>query len=596
LKLRQHPLANGKMQKNIEPTTNQLANPYGTDDLDFQTKMPDWVHCAFAHISDKIFWLNAKGQILYANRAISEFLGISPQALAGKYLADFDQSPQVLVEHWQTFWQQLLDKQRITQKTFYLTAEQTLAAVEVNFQIVPYENDWLALLQLKADKNKPQLIDNQLVNLDDAIQQQFQNFRSILQDWKKAHHQLQAQFDALYMTHTRSELANQALREGFWEIDLPDDLDVNEDTPIWYSDQFCRLLGYEPEEFPPILQTWKDKIHPDQRAKVFKLYKAFIQGSSPDDIYNVEYKLQTKSGKYRWFNARAKLQRDQLGKPIREAGALLDINFQKNTERILVKKNIEIKNKHFKLIELSQELAEQKQKSDDLNNLKDRLLSIISHDFRSPLNSLQGVLTLLQGQMISEAELRELSTKMLERVKVISTFLDNLLNWAKSQMEGSRVNKSQWNLSEVILDKIKLYQIQAEQKNIWLNCHIPVDLVVLADVNMIQLVLRNLLSNAIKFSPAQSKIELTAHEIAGNFILVSIQDTGMGIEPNKIAKLFGAENISTLGTHNEPGTGLGLLLCKDFVEKNGGSIWVESVANEGTCFYFTVPKAMGIGI
>jgi PAS domain S-box-containing protein len=580
-----------KMQENIELITSQQSNPEYAGNLDFQTKMPDWVHCAFAYISDKIFWLNSQGQILYANRAMSEFLGISASALAGKHLADFDQSPQVSAGHWQDFWQQLLDNQRFNQKTFYLTAEQTLVATEVSFQIVPYESTWLVLLQLKSDKNKLQISDNQPINLADEINQEIQNYRLILQDWKKAHQQLQAQCDALYMTHTRSELANQALREGFWEIDLPDDLEVNENTPIWYSDQFCRLLGYEPEEFPPILKTWKDKIHLDQRAKVFKIYKDFIQGSSPDDVYNVEYRLQTKNGKYRWFNARAKLQRDRLGKPIREAGALLDINFQKNTEKILVKKNIEIKNKHFRLMELSQELAEQKQKSDDLNNLKDRLLSIISHDFRSPLNSLQGLLTLLQGQMITEAELRDLSTRMLERVKVISTFLDNLLNWAKSQMEGSRVNKSRWNLTEVILDKMKLYQIQAEQKNIHLHCHIPIDLVVLADVNMIQLVIRNLLSNAIKFSPAQAKIELNAHEIVGNFILVSIQDTGIGIEPDKINKLFGSENVSTLGTHNEPGTGLGLLLCKDFVEKNGGSIWVESVASQGTCFYFTIPKA-----
>ncbi|MCU0447560.1 MAG: ATP-binding protein [Microscillaceae bacterium] len=583
------------MPKDIEYQITDNAEevlPQNSRNSDFRAKMPEWVNCTFAQINDKIFWLDEKGQILYVNRAMSDFLGLSIEALQGRYLADFDQSPQVSASHWQEFWTQLLDNQRFNYKTYFFTAAQVLIAVEASFQIIAWENTSLSLVQIKPlAKPAATNFDQQLWQVEDALVQQIQTYRQVLQDWKKAHQQLQAQCDTLYMTHSRSELANQALREGFWEIDLPDDLEVNENTPIWYSDQFCRLLGYEPEEFPPILKTWKDKIHPDQRSKVFKLYTSFIQGSSPDDIYNVEYKLQTKLGKYRWFNARAKLQRDKMGKPIREAGALLDINFQKNTERILVKKNIEIKNKHLKLLELSQELAEQKQKSDDLNNLKDRLLSIISHDFRSPLNSLQGMLNLLQGQMISEEELRELSAKILERVKLISVFLDNLLNWAKSQMEGSTVNRTRWNLTEIILNKIQLYQAQAEQKNIQLYYQFAQDCWVYADVNMIELVLRNLLSNALKFSPEQARIDLKTQIIVGNFVMVSVQDTGLGIAPDKINRLFGAENISTLGTHNEPGTGLGLLLCKDFVEKNGGSIWVESSKGQGSCFHFTIPSA-----
>jgi PAS domain S-box-containing protein len=572
------------MKKSKALKTNQ--SPSYPEKIEFLAKIPNWLRHTFAQIEDKILWLNAKGKILYANRAAELCLGFSLENDSDKYIWDFDQNPQISSWQWSTFWLQLLDNQSIRYKSFYLFQQKDLVSVEVSVQAQPWENFTLALVQLKPENQTSS------PHFNTEVENPAHNFRQILSDWKKAYQELQAHYDALYMGHTRSELANEALREGFWEIDLPDNLEVDEFTPIWYSDQFARLLGYEPEEFPPILKTWLEKIHPEERDKIFRIYKAFIKGSSPGDVYNTEYQLLTKEGKYRWFNARAKIQRDQNGKPIREAGALMDINFQKKAEKSLLKRKRELQEKNAKLLALSQELATQKQKSDDLNNLKDRLLSIISHDFRSPLNSLQGVLTLLQGKMISEEELRNLTERLLERVKVISTFLDNLLNWAKSQMEGTKVHLSRWNLHQVILTKMKLYQTQAEQKNIRLIAQIPENSKVYADLNMIELVIRNLISNAIKFSPQGASITLKVEDQPDNYVLISIADTGVGIDSDKITKLFGSENISTLGTANEPGTGLGLLLCKDFVEKNGGKIWVESTLGQGTCFYFTIPKPL----
>lgn len=578
-----------KKTKTLKLADKQLNNPQ-TENADFRIKMPEWVHLAFSQISDKILWMDAKGKILYANQAMIDFLDTENLFLIGTHISDFDQNPAVSLSCWEAFWSSLSENRKHNYKTFFLSKEKLLTSVEVNLHLQEWEKHSVAFLQIK-NKTETQSTDNQLVINQKEMESLSEDFRLILNDWKKAYQELQTKCDALYMIYTRYELVNKALREGFWEIDLPDNLELNEFTPIWFSDQFAHLLGYEPEEFPPILKTWLDKLHPKEKDKVFQNYKAFIQGGFLGDIYNAEYQLLTKSGKYRWFNARAKIQRDQAGKAIREAGALLDINSQKNAEARLFKKNIEIKKKHHELLELSRELAEQKQKSDDLNNLKDRLLSIISHDFRSPLNSLQGVLWLLQDQMISETELRTLANGLSERVKVISTFLDNLLNWAKSQMEGSKVQPSNWNLGGVILTKIKLFQTQAEQKNIKLIAQIPTNISVFADLNMIELVVRNLLSNAIKFSFQGGKIELKAEETQDNFVQISIRDNGVGIPADKIPELFGSEKISTLGTSNEPGTGLGLLLCKDFVEKNGGKIWLESVINQGTCFYFTVPKS-----
>jgi signal transduction histidine kinase len=223
-----------------------------------------------------------------------------------------------------------------------------------------------------------------------------------------------------------------------------------------------------------------------------------------------------------------------------------------------------------------------------MNQLKNKLFSIVSHDFRSPLKSLQGTLTLLHKGAVSPEELKDLSGGLLNKVENTATFLENILNWAKSQMQGIKLKPQIINISRITNELIKLIKPQADKKFIVLNNNVEEEINVVADLEMIKLVLRNLISNALKFSYDQGQVEINA-EVLNETAIISVSDHGTGIEEDQLKNIFMLENYSTEGTANETGAGLGLILCKDFVEQNNGEIWVTSKVDQGSTFSFSLP-------
>jgi two-component system, sensor histidine kinase and response regulator len=268
---------------------------------------------------------------------------------------------------------------------------------------------------------------------------------------------------------------------------------------------------------------------------------------------------------------------------------------QKNNEKLLEKQK-EIQEKNETLAQLNEEIILQneeiKQQRDEqsrINVFKDRLFSIISHDLRNPIASLKGALTLFKMDFLSKDERLELADKLERDLQSSSYLLDNLLNWAKTQMQGIKVNPQSINLSQLIQENFILLKPQAEQKRISLTTSAKSEVSVFADLEMIKTVIRNLLHNAIKYTNEGGNISVN-YFIINDLIIIAIKDTGKGMNAEEQKKLFGAEHFSTHGTANEKGSGLGLLLCKDFIERNGGTIWVESAENEGSTFSFTLPK------
>lgn len=225
------------------------------------------------------------------------------------------------------------------------------------------------------------------------------------------------------------------------------------------------------------------------------------------------------------------------------------------------------------------------------NRFKDKLFAVVSHDFRSPLNSLQGTLYLLQQGMLTEEEISKIAENLSEKVGNTLDLVDNLLYWAKSQMDGIDAKPQSLDLKPIIQENFNLIRLQAEQKQVQLYNQLQEPIKVKADPDMLKMVLRNLLSNAVKFTTAGDTITITAQAPNGKAV-IAVADTGKGISRENQAKLFGVQNFTTAGTANEAGTGLGLMLCKEFVEKNGGDIWVESQEGQGSTFYFTLPTVI----
>jgi CheY-like chemotaxis protein len=184
---------------------------------------------------------------------------------------------------------------------------------------------------------------------------------------------------------------------------------------------------------------------------------------------------------------------------------------------------------------------------------------------------------------------------MRTSAKDLYSLLENLLVWSGSQRGTTRFVPVQFVLKDLLLENLKFVQESAHLKDIDIRIDIPDELMVVADENMIGSTIRNLVSNAVKFTPKKGDVSITAKPLAGNLVEVSIQDSGMGMSDEMRAKLFKLnENIGRHGTEGEPTSGLGLILCKDFIEKNGGQIRVESEVNSGSTFYFTLPSHVDI--
>ncbi len=283
-------------------------------------------------------------------------------------------------------------------------------------------------------------------------------------------------------------------------------------------------------------------------------------------------------------------------------GVVLYFNIQqkRNSNHLLLIQQREIQEKNEALMRLNeeitlqnQEITNQRDEQEKINIFKDKLFSIISHDLRSPLASLANSLFLFKSKMLSDEERNTLTDMLSRDYQATSYLLDNLLNWTRMQMQGLKINPQQLNLGELVRENFNLLKPQAEKKGVALEGNIADDITVFTDLEMTKIVIRNLIHNAIKYTPPKGKVRVTSF-ITTDYIIIAVQDSGSGMSIEEQKKLFSPEHFSKYGTANEKGSGLGLLLCKDFIEKNKGTIWVESIENEGSTFSFTLPKSATI--
>ncbi len=228
----------------------------------------------------------------------------------------------------------------------------------------------------------------------------------------------------------------------------------------------------------------------------------------------------------------------------------------------------------------------------NLNATKDKFFSIISHDLKGPLNSLTSFSGLLINHLdsLSKEEIQMLAKDLDKSLKNLFVLLENLLEWSRSQTGNIEFKPVAFDLAAVLQQNKELLNTQAQNKNITILSETTDEVIVHAHQQSVNTVVRNLISNAIKFTPESGVIALTLQR-ANNEVQVSISDTGVGMSKEVIDKLFKIETKhSTQGTANEKGTGLGLILCKEFIEKNGGRIWVKSEIGKGSVFSFTLPN------
>jgi signal transduction histidine kinase/ligand-binding sensor domain-containing protein len=253
---------------------------------------------------------------------------------------------------------------------------------------------------------------------------------------------------------------------------------------------------------------------------------------------------------------------------------------QLKRQKIILEKSVEMKTSELR----------------ELNVSKDKFFSIIAHDLKNPFSSIIGISEILKEEIRSgDTATMENYAGMLN-TSAVQTFrlLENLLEWANSQRGKISFTPEQINLSQLFKEEFNVLNEMATAKNIELKSFFTDDLTILADRNMIRTILRNLISNAIKFTNKNGKVEVKAF-VYDRSVEISVSDNGIGMSRETMAKLFRLDaNLSTRGTENEKGTGLGLFLCKEFVEKHGGKIHIESESGKGSIFRFTIPLNMSV--
>jgi signal transduction histidine kinase len=224
------------------------------------------------------------------------------------------------------------------------------------------------------------------------------------------------------------------------------------------------------------------------------------------------------------------------------------------------------------------------------NKEKDKFFSIIAHDLINPFHTILGFSELLvdEADVLPGETVVRYAGLIHESTKKTLGLLENLLNWARMQQGRIPFEPRQFQLCPVVAGETEVLKFTADGKNIQIINKVPENLQITADEKMVSTILRNLISNAIKFTPKNGEVNVSARVIPGA-VEVSVSDTGMGMTSEAIENLFRIEtSISTKGTENEKGTGLGLLLCNEFVHKHGGRMWVESTLGIGSKFYFTI--------
>ncbi len=250
-----------------------------------------------------------------------------------------------------------------------------------------------------------------------------------------------------------------------------------------------------------------------------------------------------------------------------------------NTEELLarVKTHLELKHARDKLKEL--------------NATKDTFFRIIGHDLKGPISQMIQLAELLDHHMddLTANDLQDLIEEMKDSSNRGFRLLENLLEWARSQSGRISFTPGQILINQLLEENIGLLQRQAKAKKITISTHLAYKELVTADANMVNTILRNLISNAIKFTFPNGKIQVHTRK-ENNSLIVSVQDNGKGMSADDCARLFKIDSgFSTYGTNNEKGTGIGLILCKEFVDQHQGQIWVDSAPDEGSIFSFSLP-------
>lgn len=371
---------------------------------------------------------------------------------------------------------------------------------------------------------------------------------------------------------TKRALLGNALKIahlGHWELDVIKNI-------FTFNDYFYSIFKTNIDEigsYQMSAEEYSNKfLYPDDMYIVGEAIRKLIETNDPNYNDYLEHRIIYANGEIGYISVSFSIEKDIFGNTVKAIGANQDITEKKQFEKEIINKN--------------KELAE-------LNVSKDKFFSIIAHDLKSPFSGFLGLTKIMSDDIssFSVKELRHVSGLMQDSAKNLYALLENLLEWSRMQRGITNFEPEIYSLIQIVNNNIKIQSEVAHQKEIIFTNNVNSELEIFADLPMINGVFRNLLSNAIKFTPRNGRIEIGASKNNdASYIIVYIKDSGIGMDDYILEGLFNlSTNVSRKGTEEEPSTGLGLMLCKEFIEKHNGVIWAESEEGEGSTFFFSLP-------
>ncbi|MCX6222982.1 MAG: PAS domain S-box protein [Bacteroidia bacterium] len=336
---------------------------------------------------------------------------------------------------------------------------------------------------------------------------------------------------------------------------------------------FCEMLGYSKEEL--VDKQWDEYTHPDDIAYNRAVLDSILDGREKSVRWEKRY--LHKNGSIIWADIHSFLHRDASGLPLHFIATVNNITKTKIFEDALMESE-----QRFKLYneQLLQSIAE-----------KDKFFAILAHDLRSPLSSFLGLTEVMSEDInnMTMSEIEEISKSLFLSASNLYQLLENLLEWSNLRRGNTVCHPEPTSLRSLILRCMEPFHESARRKNIALELNFEQSYTISCDIRMTETIFRNLISNALKYTNAQGSVVIKAQPVFENEILVSIIDTGIGMNDDIKFKLFKLnKQVSRKGTAGESGSGLGLLICKEIIELQEGKIWIESVENKGSTFFLTL--------
>ena len=387
--------------------------------------------------------------------------------------------------------------------------------------------------------------------------------------------------EALEHETTALKLVHEILRSGMWNMEFNQ---KGEMIHVFWSQEFRAMIGYHDEQdFPNVLSSWSDLLHPDDRDRVLKQYYAAIKDYTGKSIYDSEYRLLTRNLGYRWFRARGKLSRRKDGTPITYVGMFVDI-----TER---------KEKDEKLEEQRKLLEEALASAQKASQAKTMFLNNMSHDIRTPMNAIIGFTNLAATHLDNLGLVQDYLGKIASSSNHLLSLINDVLDMSRIESGKVTLNETPCSLSRILdeLHSIILADLNAKKLTFRLDDSALIHPYVVCDRLRLNQVLLNVLSNSLKFTPDGGSIFVTAAEEEGDekdtaVYEFCIRDTGIGMAPEFLEHIFEPfERERTSTVSGIQGTGLGMSITKNLVEIMNGQITVESRQGHGSTFTFTFP-------